>query len=431
MAIREEGRRDLQAIMAGWMERHGTPEDLGELEELAEEVSRVVGRSVVECGLESSGERRGYRGSSVACECGRKARFVSYRPRGVGTLFGTVSIERAYYHCKHCKTAQVPWDREQGLSRLIWTPRVKALVSQVAARLPYGESVDLLAQLTGFEIEESGAERVVAEVGGRLRAEEGELMSGYDCGEITPLVAQASDRLYVGMDGTSAHIDGSWCEVKTGVVYDREVGSDGMDVCGDQRYVAAQEYAERFGERLYVTAAQGGVEWAEEVVVIGDGAEWIWNLAAHHYPGAVEILDYWHACEHIYELARVYYGEGNAKGKRWAQDHCRWLKERGPGTLLRSLNRMKPKTVEQEKAIEREWGYFTRNRKRMQYARYRQKGMMIGSGPVEAGCKTVVGARLKGSGMRWSSDGADAVLAIRTALLSRHYDRVQRMAKVA
>lgn len=431
MHISPEHSEDLLGAVRQWAAAHGTPEDLAELEAFAAEVSRAVGRAVVEQGLAAHGEKAGYEGSSRPCECGKKAKFVDYRHRWVTTLFGPVSVHRAYYHCRHCRASAVPWDRRQGLSSLVWSPHVKGLMAQAAGRLPYSEAVLMMSQLAGVEIEESGAERIVAEVGGRLRDADAALMQSYDCGEVIPLVPQAPQRLYVSMDGTSAHIDGSWHEVKTGVVYEGVPDKDGIDTSANARYVAAQEPAERFGERLYVAAAQAGVEHAAQTIVTGDGAEWIWNLAKHHYPWATEILDYWHAAEHIHSLAQALYGPDSTQGQRWAQDHCRWLKERGPATLLRSLKRMKPKTAQQAEVLERERGYFARNRQRMDYHRYRQQGMMIGSGPVEAGCKTVVGARLKQSGMRWSSPGADAVLAIRTALLSGHQDRVQTMAKAA
>jgi hypothetical protein len=233
------------------------------------------------------------------------------------------------------------------------------------------------------------------------------------------------------MDGTSAHIDGAWHEVKTGVIYSAEAGADGIDESVEPCYVAAQEPAEAFGERLYVAAAQAGVALAGEVVVIGDGAEWIWNLAAHHYPGATQIVDYWHACEHIHDLARHLYGEGDLRGWRWARGHCERLKARGPTSLLRALRRMKPADAEPAEAIRRELSYFTANRQRMQYAQFRARGLMIGSGPVEAACKAVVGARLKCAGMRWGSEGADAVLAIRTAMLSGQRARIQQAARAA
>lgn len=431
MQIGPEHEKDLLGYVRQWCSAHGTPQDVAELEAFAVEVSRAVGRAVMEQGMSEQGAKAGYEGSSRPCGCGKKAKFVSFRHRWVTTLFGPVGVWRAYYHCRHCGASAVPWDRRQGLSSLLWSPHVKGLMAQVAGRLPYGEAVCLMAQLTGVAIEESGAERIVAEIGGRLREADAALMAGYDCGEILPLRPQAPKRLYVSMDGTSAHIDGSWHEVKTGVVFETRPDKEGLDSSINPRYVAAQEPAESFGQRLYVAAAQAGVEHADEAVVIGDGAEWIWNLANHHYPWATQIVDYWHGCEHIHALAPILYGADSAQGKRWAQDHCRWLKERGPTTLLRSLKRMRPKTAQQQDSLQHEVGYFTRNRHRMDYPAYRKQGMMIGSGPVEAGCKTVVGARLKQAGMRWSAPGADAVLAIRTAILSGHQDRVQSMAKAA
>ena len=431
MSIGSDFMDHLQGYVRQLCRAYGLPSDVDALEALAVEASQVVGRALVEEGLPKKDDKAGYAGSSVPCECGKRAEFVTYRRRYIQTLFVCAPAWRGYYYCDGCHSGRVPWDRQQGLSSLHWSPRVKGLMAQLAGRLPYGEATSLLAQLTGVAIEESAAERIVAEVGGRLRAEEAALMDGYDCGEVTPLVPQAPKRLYVGADGTSAHIDHSSHEVKVGVVYEAEPDDEGIDTACRIRYVAAQETAERFGQRLYVMAAQAGVEHADEVVVIGDGAEWIWRLADHHYLHATHIVDYWHACEHIHDLAHSIYGADSAKGKRWAHDHCRWLKERGPGTLLGALKRMKPKSPDQADAVKRETGYFGHNRHRMDYPAYRQRGMMIGSGPVEAGCKSVVGARLKRTGMRWSSPGADCILAIRSALLSGREDRVNAMAKAA
>lgn len=431
MAIPAEGLSDLQTFLGQWYQRHGQAGNLEELEQFAEEVSRASGQAVVEAGMPTLDASGGYQGSSTPCACGRKAKFMNRRPRWVVTQFGAMRVRRAYYYCRHCHTGYLPWDRKQGLSELAWSPGVKALVAQAAARLPYAEAVDLLEQFTGLRVEESGAERIVAEVGGRLRGEEAELMDSYDCAQILPLVSRPPKRLYLSLDGTSARIDGSWHEVKTGVAYEAVTGKDGFDEAVRQRYVAAQEPAERFGQRFYVLAAQAGVEGASEVVALGDGAEWIWNLTAHHYPQATQIVDYWHACEHIWALSRIHYGEQSENGKRWAQDHCRWLKERGAGTLRRALKRMRPRDEAGREAIARELGYFSGHQHRMQYARFRARGLMIGSGPVEAGCKSVVGTRLKRPGMRWSAAGADAVLAIRTALLSGQHDRVRAMSKAA
>ena len=431
MSIGAEGTADLQALLKQWCDEHVGQLDFAELEAVAETVSRLSGQAVMARGLPKAADKAGYEGSSSSCGCGRRAKFVDYRRRWVITAFGPVEAVRAYYHCRHCRSGRVPWDEEQGLSSLQWAPGVKRIAAEVCGRLPYGEATDLLEQLLGLHMDVSSAERIMAEVAGRLREQEEELISTCDCGEITPLVAEAPNRLYVGMDGTSAHIDGTWHEVKTGLVYEARSNAEGLDESLNPRYVAACEQAVNFGQRLYTMAALAGVELAKEVVVIGDGAEWIRRLADHHFPWATHILDYWHACEHIHDLAKACYGDANPKGTRWAHDHCRWLKERGPKSLLAALKRMRPRSPEAREALGRELGYFSRNRDRMQYPKYRQAGLMIGSGPVEAACKCVVGARLKQSGMRWSMAGADHILAVRTRLLSRQHDQIARAARAA
>jgi hypothetical protein len=423
--------QDLQSTIAQWYREHGSAQTVAEVEQAAEQIARAAGAAVIEVGIAAVADNHQRASNQLPCSCGHKAYFKENRPRDVATLYGAVAVKRAYYRCPSCGQSQMPWDSEQGLNQRSFTPRVKALVAQVAARSSYKESVELLDLLAGFKLPESTAEALVAEVGGRIRAEEQQLIASYDAGEIIPLVSHKPACLYVSMDGTSAHIDKSWHEVKTGVVYEGRPGPEGLHTCVNQCYVAAQETAEQFGQRLYVTAAQAGVQYAHQTVVIGDGAEWIWNLSAHHYVGATEIVDYWHACEHIYDLARLCYSEGDANGKRWAEEHKRKLKEDGPTSLLRALKRMKPKTDEQREAIRREIGYFTRNRKRMQYAKFRAQGLMIGSGPAEAACKVVVGERLKCSGMRWSGPGADSVLAIRTRVLNRQWDVLERASKAA
>lgn len=429
--IRHDELADLQAYVENWVREHVGTADLEQTEAAADQVARACGAATVKALVSSTAGRKSHRGTRLACQCGGELLFEGYRGRGVGTLYGAVDVKRAYYRCRKCGYTRLPWDEEQGLDSRLWTPRVKALVTTLAAQMSYQEAVDLLWQTFGFDIEDSSADEIVREVGKRLRSYEAAKINGYASGAVTPLVSVAPDRLYVGMDGTSAHIDSKWHEVKTGVVYEAKPGSDGIDTVRDSKYVAAQETSEQFGHRLYALALEAGVESAREVVVIGDGAEWIWNLAAHHYPGATQIVDYWHACQHIHEFARTYYGENSSQGRHWTDKHCRDLKHKGPRKLLRALSCMRPQTLEQAAAIRLVRGYFEHHAQRMAYDRFRAAGLMIGSGPVEAACKVVVGQRLKRSGMRWSADGADAILAARAAVLSKRKDLIAKAARVA
>ena len=394
-------------------------------------ISREVGQAIVEQGAKQIDGKATYDGCSMACGCGRKAKFKGYRPRFVVTLAGGVRVERAYYHCRHCRTGAMPWDAREGLTGLQWTPGVKSLVGQLLGRLAYAESVELLGLTTGLRMAESCAEQIADELGLSLRAQEAAGRKEMFESDVLPLIAKDVGRTYIAVDGAHAHIDGSWHEVKAGVIYGGEAGDGGIDEATNCHYLATQESAEEFGHRVYAAAALQGVEQSSEQVVIGDGAEWIWNLASHHFPKATQIVDYWHACEHIWNLRRALYPQENARGDRWSREHCRKLGEVGPDSLLRALKRLRPKTVEAGEAVRVEQGYFSGHRERMAYPQFRARGLMIGSGLAEAACKVVVGHRLERAGMRWCRRGADAVLAIRCAVLNREYHRLDSAARAA
>lgn len=422
--------QDLLEQVRAWCGEHLRVESVEEAEELAVAIMRQVGQVIVSEGMQQTAGPASYDKCSVPCACGRRARFLGYRRRWVATLAGLAPVRRAYYHCCHCGQGQAPWDRRQGLTQRQWTPGAKSLIANFCGRMPYNEAMALLELSTGLEVTDFSAEQIVAEVGRQLREGEAQERAAVLAGEAPPPPREVK-RLYVGLDGTSVHIDAAWHEVKTGVIYEGVADAEGNDEAQNSHYLAAQEPAELFGARAYAAAAQRGVEQAAETVVIGDGAEWIWNLAAEHYPQATEIVDYWHACEHIWDLRRVLYPQASEAGDRWAREHCRRLKEDGPVHLLRALVRLQPTGEEAREAVRTERGYFDKHRHRMRYPEFRRRGMMIGSGPVEAACKVVVGHRLKRAGMRWSGPGADAVLAVRCTLLNHHPQRLTEAAKLA
>jgi hypothetical protein len=155
------------------------------------------------------------------------------------------------------------------------------------------------------------------------------------------------------------------------------------------------------------------------VAVLGDGAVWIWNLAAEHFGRAIEIVDFYHASEHIWGLANAFYGPGSAKAQRWARRQCRRLKHRGPGPLLRALRAARPRRAEVREVLRKERGYFRANAARMAYPNFRERGLPIGSGAVESAADHVVQHRLKRAGMRWSEESGDALLALRARARSQ------------
>jgi hypothetical protein len=442
---------DLRAFVEGWCQEHLRAESLAAAEAQADQVAQLVGAAVLTAGVLSCGTRAGYTGPQRPCGCGARARFVGYRRRWVRSRWGEVGVERAYYHCAACHQGEAPWDREQGLDQSVLTPRLKAWLADGCARLPYREVAALLERGWGLCVAESTLEATTLAVGQRLRAaEEDQVQALFERNQLpraAPSLARVvGGRFYVSMDAAKAHTDGAWHDIKVGACYrgERTVGDlhaeradadePSADRPADTQVLARQEEAGAFGRRLYTQALRLGVERAAQVVVVGDGAEWIWNVADTQFSDSVQILDFFHACERVWEVARLLYADADGKGERWAEERCRKLAREGPVGLLHSLRQHESRAAarpEVQEGLRRARGYFETHRPRMQYPRYRAAGMMIGSGPVEAACKTVVGQRLKGSGMRWSGEGADAMLAVRTAVLNGEYDRIAAYARAS
>jgi hypothetical protein len=188
-------------------------------------------------------------------------------------------------------------------------------------------------------------------------------------------------------------------------------------------YTGAVETAEEFGQRLDQEAGKRGWSRALIRVVMGDGAEWIWNLAALHFPDAIHIVDLYHARQHLWELARRLYPNEAGKQRAWMQAHQQRLLDKGKiEKLVGALRSIKSNNPEIAEKIRTEADYFERNAERMRYPRFRRQHLFVGSGVIEAGCKTVVASRLKRSGMFWTIRGANAILALRCSLLNGRFE---------
>jgi len=403
---------DLRALVREWCRTQAHPTTLEQAEQVALAVGQVVAECVFEEAVEACGTRVGYGGPKCACAGGEAARFVGYRRRWVRGQPGEGAVTRAYYQCRACGKGQCPWDQEQGLDQHTLTPLLKTRGADLCGRLVFREAQEVLHQFTGLSLAVSLLEEVTEQVGGRVRAAEDAQVQGlFAEGRLPPadpFLAQVREkRGYLCVDAAKAHTDGSWHDVKVATLFPGvppAAGCGGRDTAGAARYLAIQEAAEPFGRRLYTFALD-----------------------------AVQILDFFHASEHVWKIARAVFGEESPVGQQWAATGTEALREEGVPGLLRGLRALRKQalTPTAQAVIREEVRYFRRNRCRMAYPRYRKAGMMIGSGPVEAACKSVVGSRLKGPGMRWSQEGAAAVLAIRTAILGREYGKLALAARAA
>jgi len=361
-----------------------------------------------------------------SCPCGAAARYVRQRPAQVLTVLGTVSITRAYYHCLHCGHGHAPLDRQLGYcagSTSAGLEEVLALLGATADS--FEEAATLLDKLTLVRVCPNLARVATERLGASVQATAQQTVAAAWGGTL-PVAVTTPPRLYLSMDGVLVQTDQGWREYKLGIAYTTatrpsrdhpgqvEIHAQELSFVGDVTDAAT------FGQLLWCEAARRGVLAAQEVVVVADGAHWIWNLVAEHFPEATQIVDWYHASQYVWNVAQAIYGEQAARARRWAKRQLAALWEGRVDQVLKAF------AVHQARgqAVEEAITYYTNHQHRMRYAEYRARGLQIGSGSVESGCKQVITARLKQAGMRWSLAGARAVAAVRTALKSQRWPEV-------
>ncbi len=232
------------------------------------------------------------------------------------------------------------------------------------------------------------------------------------------------------MDGVLAHIhDAGWKELKAGCIYTTRTRvprtrPDTIEIRAEnQSYVTALTTADRFGWHLWAEAWRRGVTDTTEVVVIGDGTHWIWNIASEHFPQATQIVDWYHASQYVWNAATTIFGEGSELRTPWAHKHLNVLWDGRVSAVLTALESFRTKGEGVKDAI----SYDTTHQARMDYPAYRARGLQIGSGPVERACKQLVSARLKLAGMIWDAEGAEAVAVVRAWLRSDRWNEAMRL----
>ena len=380
----------------------------------------AIGAQVLAASIAARGT--GKAGARDVCACGGQATCEGYRTKAVQTVVGWIEVRRAYYHCQTCHHGHAPLDQSLGLGRDSHSPRVRRLASQFGALLPFTQAAATLSAATRIQLSPSTL-RVVSEAVGTRRevALQHQVAHAWQDG-VPEHTGPTSARLYVAMDGVRImSTTGDGKEAKVGVVVPEGSGLDGAVDRADASYVASFETAAAFGPRLALEAHRRGIDAAGEVIVLGDGAEWIWNLADEHFPQATQILDWYHASERIWELGRALYGETSPRGTAWVAQQLTLL---AAGDVQRLVRNWRRRSCTGSVALVRDAQvtYFTNQAERMAYDEYRARGLDIGSGMVESACKDVIGTREKGPGMRWSVDGAQAIANVRVLVLNNQWD---------
>jgi hypothetical protein len=375
----------------------------------------------------------------VDCGSGHQARFVEYREKGVTTVLGGVKVDRGYYHCNKCGRGVIPKDEELKISGTSFSPGVHRMIGRVGAKGSFEEGRRDIKELAGIEVKTKEVERISEEIGEQVQAwwkVERQLVQQ---GKLVPMKT-AVPKFYIEMDGVQVPVvpretegrkgrngaeRAKTREAKLGCVFTQTgVDEKGYQVRDDESttYVGGIETSEEFGLRIYTEAVRRGLKYAQKVIVLGDGAPWIWALADLHFYGSIQIVDLYHARQHLVTLANTVFGAASVKAKQWASERREHLDLGDVEAVARSIKRLRPRQVSVNQEVRRAIDYFEINAHRMRYADFRKQALFVGSGVIEAGCKTVMGQRLKQSGMHWSVKGANAITALRCCQISGRWE---------
>ena len=377
----------------------------------------------------------------LPCACGHQAQYQELRSRPVLTVVGWVRMKRPWYLCANCRAGQFPADVELDIEKTDFSPGVRRMQAMVGQDAPFDHGREQMKVLAGLEVTAKSVERVAEAIGSDIAAgERREIRKAVQL-DLPVIVGEPIPILYVQMDGTGVPVvkketegrkgkaDGQPAhtrEVKLGCVFTQtKWDKEGYPIRDPDStsYAGAIETAEEFGKRLYLEAWNRGWNRAKKKVVVADGAEWCWNQASLHFPGAIQIVDLYHARQHLWELVRKLYPGDQLRQKAWMKVHQKRLLDKGKiEKLVLALRSLESTNAEVLEKIRTEADYFERNADRMRYPKFRRQHLFVGSGVIEAGCKTVIGSRLKQSGMFWTVRGANAIIALRCCHLNGRFE---------
>src|SRR5258708_2409624 len=378
-----------------------------------------------------------YQGSSLPCACGGRARYVERRCKSFHSVVGEMKLERAYYYCWECERGFCPRDRTLGMDATSLSPAVVRMIGTVGAMVSFQEGSDLLTELAGVAVDTKQVERTAEGLGKELAGDESVHTEPLDS---LPL----PQTLYLGMDGTGIPLRaeelvgrggqepaglGKTGGVKRGVIWSgeshEEQGTPVRDE-GSVTYSAALESASAldtaaarspFAQRVWREATRRRFCQASRRIVLGDGAPWIWNIADDQFSDATQIVDRFHAKQHLSDLGKAVYGPTAPRAAQWAERRKEELDTGKFRALLTAIRRQVYRSEDARRCLH----YFQTNRHRMRYPEFHAQGLCTSTGVVEAGCKVAIGTRLKRAGMHWTVQGSNAIIALRCAKLSGRF----------
>jgi len=363
--------REIEALLG----RQAVEElDLEALElAVRQQVLRLAGAAIEQRLNADTGDERG---SRTCSGCGREARFAGRRTKQVQSVLGPLRLERAYYHCSSCGQGFCPRDGQLGIENTSLSPALTRMTGTVGAMVSFEEGGELLRELAGVAVDAKQVERTAEALGKEIA--EDERGNCQPC-DTLPL----PQTLYLGMDGTGIPL-------------------------------RAEELTDRQGKQADGSAKTGEVKlctiWSAESL---DEQ----GIADEQFPEALQIVDRFHAKQHLSDLAKALYGPTAPRTSQWADRRKEELDTGKFQALLQAVRRQVSRSEEARRCLH----YFQTNRHRMRYREFHAQGICTSTGVVEAGCKVAIGTRLKRAGMHWTIRGSNAIIALRCSKLSGRF----------
>jgi hypothetical protein len=430
--------------------KFGEQYDARLLEAYVEDQMKAVGALILETAWRLRMKSRSIP-ATLPCACGHVKHGIGKRPVTVRGVIGPLELdERYYYHCDHCNAAEFIGDELRGASE--FTPLAEERIALAGKDGAFERSAKLLKRLGIIAVAGSTVRKICVRLGRRIRLKTDHEAAQQHTLELKP--EEQPQCLAVGVDGTmlgrvdpqhrrrrsrktgrkvrgKGALKNFFHEVKTLVIFSFDASGQAVR----KTFHATQARVEEFRDKVALEATKRGAAAARTLIFLGDGAPWVWKTAAELFPKAIQILDWYHAVEHLWAVGRLRFGSEEKALWAWIESRKSELWDGKLDQVVEALRTVSqhmgsPDQSLSQEARERDprWiahravGYFDDNRSRMDYPQYRAGNLPIGSGIIESSCKHVVGDRLKRTGMRWDEEGAEDLLALRCLDLNERWD---------
>lgn len=416
-----------------WVEETPTP-TLTQIEDAVLKFRQQIGQAMAEAAIQRQERVQPVPGPQCP-KCGKEMQLKGAKNKTITSRVGAVELERNHYYCPHCREGLFPLDEQLEIGAGTCSREVTKLAVWLCGQVTVANAETILEKLGGIAFSGSSVWRRVQTWGAKLQAQDGLERAAASAlplqGSLTPPAKTLPKNMGVAMDGVLIPIRAEgFKELKVGNVFDIAMETETDTETGEavesahaihNSYMAVLGSPAPFGQALWAEACRRKLPHARDYLVIGDAAPWIWNLVSEHFAGGRQVVDWYHATEHLHQVGHLIWGTESAQAMAWAKGMEKPLMQGQAWYVAEQVRRLATKYPQITQELQVEAGYFENNHRRMQYLELREDGFPIGSGMVESGCKQYR-ARFNGPGMRWSRQGAEHLIPIRSAILSGRFD---------